>query len=374
MNKYSTVIILVAAIFISCSDKNSTFVNSSVKKLKGEIIETNDDFFGQKVKYADSSNIYLESYKTNYYQERFELIDSIWILTDKYGSKGQGPNDIMATETSFSANGNKMLLYDALSKKGLLYNVGLDTCIIEKLDALYQIPNDYRAEHIILVNDSTITCRVDYSSYGLPDDQSMVFFGSLNLKNGEFRLINGYSIDDNQQTPYTTKQLVYGSCYFVKRPSSNRYAICYDRGQVLEIFDIENYNINNRHILKQSYPVYVKSDDEMPKYKDTGVCDGLFMTATDDYIYVLPSRYTITDLQKIFFENAIIDKFEGHAKGYLFKDEVWVYDWDGNLVKEFALSPMVSMSIAITPDNKYIYGLSENENYMPILMRYETGL
>jgi hypothetical protein len=56
-------------------------------------------------------------------------------------------------------------------------------------------------------------------------------------------------------------------------------------------------------------------------------------------------------------------------QGYNFVDEVWEYDWKGNIITKYRLYPGVS-SFQVT-NNGVLWGTSEDENYDTTLMRYQ---
>lgn len=349
------------------------------KELNGEKLEINQDFFGQRIEYVNDSNIFLVCFNSDFSVEQIKKDDDEWTVADTYGPKGQGPNEIFTTNVCFSNKGDTLILYDANSVKALIYDLESDSKTCRQLNIFDNIPDKAQANHPKFFNDSTLICKILSFDKKDTSEESEVWFGLININNKEYTPLYGFSIEDESNTSLITKQIAYSPGYMAKRPSSDKFALCYTAGQVLQIFDIDDNRIKNIKLLKDDYPSYYLERDNsiVPSYKDkdkdSGLTDGLFLTATDDYIYVLPSRYTTTELKDLYFHHKKIDKFEGPAKGYLFMDEVWVYDWNGNQVFTLQLNPMVS-SIGVTSDNKYIYGLSEDEEYEPCIMRYDTGL
>lgn len=64
------------------------------------------------------------------------------------------------------------------------------------------------------------------------------------------------------------------------------------------------------------------------------------------------------------------EKFKGPGKGISFSEEVLVFDWEGRLCHKLHLTPFV-VNIAVTEDDRTLYGITESETYEPLLVRYD---
>lgn len=89
---------------------------------------------------------------------------------------------------------------------------------------------------------------------------------------------------------------------------------------------------------------------------------------TPRYIYILLNRYTKGDLRAIS-RGETPEQFKGPGKGISFSEEVLVFDWEGCLCGKLNLTPFV-VNIAVTEDDSTLYGITESENYEPVLVRY----
>lgn len=86
---------------------------------------------------------------------------------------------------------------------------------------------------------------------------------------------------------------------------------------------------------------------------------------------MLLSRNTKGDLRAISREE-MPEKFKGPGKGISFSEEVLVFDWEGHLCRKLNLTPFI-VNIAVTEDDSTLYGITESEEYEPVLVRYNCS-
>ncbi len=166
----------------------------------------------------------------------------------------------------------------------------------------------------------------------------------------------GYWIEDGYDGPVLPKQSIYLSNSKIYM-NGNKLLYACGEGRYLELLTLDGDTIVGRSAIYDTYPEYESDRDQMNYRIHRNNYRGMRVFATDAYIYVrlVPLR-------------SPHEKFKGYPWYYF--DEVEVYDWDGNFIKNYQTdTPFYAM--AVTPDDKCLYtlthSLSTNET---ILCRY----
>lgn len=364
MNRVGLLImLLVGGIVLSCSRQDK--VVSPVFRLEGTVIPADSLQNGYVVIHADTNEILIEASKESFFVEAYELTGDSAHLSHRYGKRGGGPNELMeAYSIYYHQPTRNMLLYSSNDMGAQLIN--LDTYDTRPIHAFRQ-NNALWLMKAEFINDSTLltACVVPNPKNTEPD-----WFKLLHLTTGQLTDIEGFLPEDGFDGPLMTKQWIYNSSARMKKhPHRNRFIYGCDEGLYAEIFDLEGNRIVNRKIILDQYPSYHPGGDGVSPEgaPDRQLC-GFKVSVTPRYIYILLNRYTKGDLRAIS-RGETPEQFKGPGKGISFSEEVLVFDWEGCLCGKLNLTPFV-VNIAVTEDDSTLYGITESENYEPVLVRY----
>lgn len=247
--------------------------------------------------------------------------------------------------------------------------VNLDTYDIRPIHAFRQ-NNALWLMKAEFIDDSTLLTACVVPN---PENTKPEWFKLLHLSTGQLTDIEEFSPDDGFDGPLMTKQWIYNSSARIKKhPHRNRFIYGCDEGLYAEIFDLEDNRIVNRKVILNQYPTYHPGSDGISPEgaPDRELC-GFKVSVTPRYIYMLLSRNTKGDLRAISREE-MPEKFKGPGKGISFSEEVLVFDWEGHLCRKLNLTPFV-VNIAVTEDDSTLYGITESEEYEPVLVRYNCS-
>lgn len=358
------IMLLMGFIILSCSRQDK--VVSPVFRIEGTVIPTDSLRNGYVVINADTSEILIEASKESFFLESYKLARDSARLFHRYGKRGEGPNELIEANSIFYFKPTRnILLYSINDMDAQLIN--LDTYDTRPIHAFRQ-NNALWLMKAEFINDSTLftACVVPNPKNTEPD-----WFKLLHLPTGQLTDIEGFLPEDGFDGPLMTKQWIYNSSARIKKhPYRNRFVYGCDEGLYAEIFDLEDNRIVNRKIILDQYPSYHPGADGVSPEgaPDRQLC-GFKVSVTPRYIYILLNRYTRGDLRAIS-RGETPEKFKGPGKGISFSEEVLVFDWEGCLCGKLNLNPFV-VNIAVTEDDSNLYGITESENYEPVLVRYD---
>lgn len=365
MNRiYLSIIFLVGFITLFSCSKQGNVVNPTYC-LKGRIMLTDSLQNGYVVIHADTTEILIETSKESFFVESYNLVGDSARLSHRYGRRGVGPNELMEANSIYYYRPTRnMLLYSSNDMSAQLINLAsYETKPIHAFrenKALWMMKAEF-------INDSTLLTACVVPN---PKDTKLEWFKLLHMSTGKLMNIEGFLPEDGFDGPLMTKQWIYNSSARIKKhPHRNRFVYGCDEGRYAEIFDLKDNRIVNRKIILDQYPSYHPGSDGISPdgAPDRQLC-GYKVSVTPQYIYILLSRNTKGDLRAIT-RGEMPKKFKGPGKGISFSEEVLVFDWEGHLCRKLHLNPFV-VNIAVTEDDSALYGITESENYDPILVRY----
>lgn len=364
MNRISLSIMLLAGfITLSCSRQDKVAI--PVFRLEGTVVPTDSLHNDYAVVHADANEILMEASKESFFVEAYKLTGDSARLSHRYGKRGAGPDELIeANSIYYHKPTRNMLLYSDNDMAAQLIN--LDTHDIRPIHAFRQDKALWLME-AEFINDSTLLTACVIPN---PKNTKPEWFKLLHLPTGQLTDIEGFSPEDGFDGPLMTKQWVYNSSARIKRhPHRNRFIYGCDEGLYAEIFDLEDNRIVNRQVILDQYPSYRPGADGIsPEGAPDSQLSGFEVSVTPRYIYILLGRDTKGDVRAIG-RGETPEKFKGPGKGISFKEEVLVFDWEGHLCRKLNLTPFV-VDIAVTEDDSTLYGITESEEYEPILTRY----
>lgn len=364
----SSALALLSFLCISCNNSSKDIPPTIT--LTGEVINNSEPLSMPVIWAVDDSTAYLTSFSDRFLIDRFRLAgDSVHII-ERIGKKGVGPLEMPYCAVSYSTDTKQLSLYNNNTKSIVTYDMSAnaDSCL--NIDFTPNWPTGAVFHNISGLRNNDLLCTVRWSTDSVSTATSKPWFLRINHEDNTVHPVKGFDIEDNESVPIQTKGLLYvPNSRFARRPNHDQFVYTADNSRYLEIFTIENDSIRDRKIVLNQLPEYtVDSTNGMPRITSCETAYGIIPVATEKYIYCLMPRCTLNDLKQIMMGN-MPDKFKGTACDYQFKGDVQVYDWDGNLIKTLSLNPMV-INIMVSQDDRYIYGMSEDEDSETLFMRY----
>ena len=166
----------------------------------------------------------------------------------------------------------------------------------------------------------------------------------------------GYWIKDGYTGPVIPKQSIYTAGASLSRKGDRILYVC-GEGRYMELLDLRDGKIVDRKAIYSEYPKYADIDG-LNFGADIKGNRGMKVYATSDYIYAM--LYGSLDYSKTY-------------KGYpcYFFDEVEVYDWEGNFVRNYRTSQPF-MTFAVADDDSALYTLSMDlDTSEPQMVKYD---
>lgn len=175
----------------------------------------------------------------------------------------------------------------------------------------------YRSVFPALVSLSDTTLLLGAGTYDEPYILSIV-----NLKTQEITPVDFWPDGDGVECSNLVRQSVYMDN---ARLYKNGDKILYSCGNAhyAFLFELNGTKIVNQKMLFDIYPKYKMHDDGRNYNYVSGQCSALRFFITQQFIYVCVLNYD--RLKK--------EPYKGYP--YAFGDEVWVFDWEGNRIKNY---------------------------------------
>ncbi|MDE5709875.1 BF3164 family lipoprotein [Bacteroides sp.] len=354
--------LLTGILLVSCNYRNKTD-DTPIFCLEGTVIPADSLENSHFVIDVNADEIILEASKESFFVETYRLTTDSALLSRRYGKRGTGPEELIEAHRIFYHKPTQnMLLYSVNDRNAQIIN--LDTETIRPLHVFRQSTALW-LEQAEYINDSTLisTCVIPN-----PKSRKRDWFKLLHLPTGKLTDIEGFWPEDGFDEPVMTKQWVYNSgAHIKKHPHRNRFLYgCGDEGFYAEIFDLEGNRVVNRKVILDQYPSYRPGKDGVsPEGEPDSQLKGFKVSVTSRHIYILRHRETHGDLRA----KQLPDKFKGPGKSVSYSEEVFVFDWEGQLCHKLHLSPFV-VNIVATEDDSTLYGITESEAYEPLIVKY----
>jgi hypothetical protein len=292
---------------------------------------------------------------------KYKIIGDSIKLVDNFISKGNGPYELGSLILySASPDGNDFYYNDPNQRKFIHYN-GLNDSI-----SIHKFMRD--GEPVSLIRFAvghprgalfTCTSRTDRVAPGI--------VGLVSAKDSTFIALKGVGTEDMNNIPIGNQFHFAPNSQVFVQPGSSKCLFVSNTGLYAEVFEITGNQATNKKILVNNVPSYTLDDHGRYATASDDLKCGFKVSVTSDRIYLAPLRQTYAEWTTNKIKND--PKFSGIAQGYNFVDEVWEYDWKGNIITKYRLYPGVS-SFQVT-NNGVLWGTSEDENYDTTLMRYQ---
>lgn len=135
-----------------------------------------------------------------------------------------------------------------------------------------------------------------------------------------------------------------------------------DNGRVVLLFNLRNGRMEDPHYIYQTFPEYELRSDGLNyrvKFADRKAHETVDISVTEKYIYMMVSPH-IQD-----------EPYKGCP--YYYGDQVLVFDWEGNKVREFTTDRPFS-SFEVDENNEYLYAMGQDvETKEDLPLRYKIN-
>jgi hypothetical protein len=288
----------------------------------GQLIPVKDYLFG--IEYSLDTCFYQLGLKNN--------------LFERFGNKGQGPNDFLMPQSIQYISDTVVGVYDMLQRSYVMLDISLP-----------------------LENRNTKKLKVtsfDHFSFQVLKTCFDQYIGIGPYENGMFELLDStgntinyffefpFKDNDEKEINNRLRAMAYQG-EIVLNPKRNKLVYACGHGNIIQFYEIKNNSIEVIKKIENSYPDYVP--DEMgggvsAVMKKENKVDFVSIYATNEYVYALYSGLSLND----FIVN------NKQVSGNL----LYIYTWKGEIKRTIKLN-MDCRYICATPDNKILYAVSD---------------
>lgn len=332
-------------LLFSCERKRSETVLPEIH-LKGTILQPDSLLLGHKVVAVVDNHLVFPTWKSEYLYDVFQMKGDSLLFKDKLISRGQGPYELTVSEETYDAVSGRFVIYDCNIGKGFLIeadSIGKMTDYT-RWKPLEKLHNEVYVSKMVIETDSTVITA-------FMKDGFETFLGRYNLNTGKHSMLYGLWPDDGFDGSDYVKQTVYANGSLLKCPDRNLFLVSSQKGQYAEIFRIEQNRIIPVSKLFDLYPRYKVADDGLNVRYARDNMRGLDICVTSDFIYVMFNKGTMEEYAQDI-EN---------SDSYNYKNDVFVYDWDGTLKRRFKLDYNI-LTLYVDNDDRFLYGKAIGED------------
>ena len=329
------VMLLSLVVFFSCNSKQKQtagFYDENVETivLQGVDIKTNDPnlatggFLGMH-----DSIMYMQSFKMDTFINAYRLKNDSLILSCRFLNRGQGPYEIGNIFSDLYDKKSGTISFfenDAMLTKGYVIDLNIENGISNKeswklLDFSEEEGYTF-GQSFVYISDSLLL-----AIGGKIDNKEILSI--IHLDNPEIVTPLELWPDDGFEGSNLTKQHVYkANAKLFKNYTSNKYLYVCKLGKYMEIFRIENNKMADRQPVCELFPEYEMSEIAYYLTKKDETNRGFHVYTTDSLIYASPIEFSIDQYRAG-------ETYKGYDLYY--NENVYVFDWDGNLIKKYEL-------------------------------------
>ena len=284
------------------------------------------------------------------YQERADSLHYVKHI----GIRGRGPYEFI--DAIFSYDSDSLYILNESSSGNMLHLRAMGMADMGQIDN-YKLWKEYKLDWMegFMSGDSFVPL----------DGQKFLFLGDkwgeqnlislVDLKNNELVPLN-YWIEDDYDGPVIPKQSIYMINSSIIR-NGNKILFACGEGRYLEILELHNGEITGRTPIYTITPKYEPDKDGLNYKIKYDNYRGMQVCTTDKYIYAFLRVWTPER-----------KPYKGYP-WYCF-DEVEVYDWNGNFIKNYQTDiPFYDM--IVSNDDKTLYTLTQdNDTKEAVIHKY----
>lgn len=361
----STLHLLVIVYFITLG---SFSCSNSEKEIRHKMNVT-DQIVGENLKVKNLDGRSFIAIKDSFFIMNSFYNDSLVIIYDlkdnnrliKVGSyiiKGNGPNEFNSISGQMI---DEMLeIIDSHGQITKLSTVNIKS-LVEKEDINNFVnqdlswikPFNYGGDFIRLNDSLLLLLGGDY------EDRNLITMIDLNNKT---KTPLNYWVEDSYNDVNIPKQMAYCSN---SRVFKNKQKVLFASGlgRYLEILTLSDQRIVDRKLIYGFTPIIEKRNDNLNYKVKFESYRGMKVRTTNKYIYVRLKTYQDENGNQLN-----ITDFKGYP--YYYNDELEVYDWDGNFIRNYQ-TDIPFNDFIVTDNNQTLFIVSQDiDSGEPIIVKY----
>ena len=324
--------------------------------LSGAVMKTGD-IIGFSLEDVTDTSLVMKTMAEDSFMAVYEVCGDTVSLRHEFAKKGRGPHEFISI-TSKMRDGSVMDIMNSGSYGDLMtmQMIDLNDLGTEKSASdLWQSEDLSWMENFYFGGDFV---RKDDGSYYFLGDKfgTENLISRVNIRMGKYESLD-YWIEDKYEGPVLPKQSVYLVNAHLYLNGDKLLYVC-GENRYAEILTISSDEIVARNIIYGDCPIYSAAPDGLNYRILAGNHRGIRSCVTDKYIYLRPD---------------VSDERMRSYKGYpwYYNDEIYVFDWDGNLQKKY-ITDTPFHTLKVTDDDRFLYTITKDiETEEPIIMRYE---
>ena len=351
--KYQSLFILLASMAICLSSCNGDKQSHEIAniKLTGSVVTASDDYIiGYNGHLFNDSLIEMSRIGDNLCNVSIFMADSL-LQADGFGRRGAGPNELLDGYLGKSPSGDYVIIDSPSGINSKIYSVPADN-----------LHNHSEWQHINVDTLSIMT-----SAFVVLDDSCLLMSSApYGSEKSIFTIINyrtgacyptDFWPEDGYSGPAYPKLYIYTANAKLQASGDGRFVYSPLYGDYAFIFSLEGKHVNVLYTLANNPIEYTVQDALNPKINHKPYLSE--MSSNGKHIY----RFHYNKKDDGTLSESILDTRGGN--------DVDVYDWDGNLVKQYTLDRLGHL-IMVNGADTDLYLLATNpESGANEWVRYE---
>lgn len=194
------------------------------------------------------------------------------------------------------------------------------------------------------------------AGFGSPNYLSLVNYETLDVKPLDFWPNDGFKGDNGiKQNVYMNNSLLY------RNYKTNRLLYVCGLGKYMKLFELEGDSIVFEKDIMDTFPLYTVQSDGLNYGYGEGCEQGFYTYTTDSLIYVRSTEY-VASKTKPFWKTT----YKGYP--YNYSDRLWVFNWDGELVRKYQLDTPF-YDFIVDAGDRVLYVTTEDMDTQEVLMK-----
>ncbi len=334
---------------------------TSIKEvgLKGTCLAADSILWGMKIDYACNDRLFIQELANT---EQYGIYKVNRDRLQKEGSflkKGDGPYEVLHPDLWGHVQDSAFYVSNFPGRLDRIYRISMKDVLNKAKWKLVRFPDPKKGmllfPSIAIMNDS---CCVVTGS----DVNSESILSYVNLESEEFTELNfkfpGFRTAKDH---CVMEHLVYCDAQILKHPSQDKLLYACRSGRYMHILEMKDKSIERIIPLFSQEPSYEMSS-KYKKLKEDSY-RGIIAKVTEDFVYGLVIPYTKKE--------AKTNKLYKSLPNY-FSDQLYVFDWDGNLIKKYLLDRPVC-SFEVDEAKGALYATSYDSSNEPIVIQYRLS-
>lgn len=361
MNKIVLIGLLICTACISRPNKATVGETSGVDSikeisLKGICLVTDSALWGMKIDYVCDNRLFIQELGNTKQYGIYKVNGTKLQSEGSFLKKGNGPYEVLHPDLWGHTKDSAFYISNFPGKLDRIYRISMKDVLDEKKWEVIQFPEPQKEmlffPSVAIMNDS---CCVLTGS-GVNSESILSY---MNFKSGEITELSfkfpGFR---TAKDPCVMEHLVYCDAQLLKHPSLDKLLYACRSGRYMHIIEIQDKKIKRVIPLFSQEPSY-EMNSKYKRLKEDSY-RGIIAKATENFVYGLIIPYTKKE--------AKANESYKSLPNY-FSDQLYVFDWDGNLIRKYLLDrPVCSFDVDETKG--VLYATSYDSSNEPIVIQY----